>query len=232
MRIAVVDDEFAWREKIQYYLKKIIANHDVINLFSSGREFLEKSERYDIVFMDVEMQEMDGFETTKRYKEKYPGAVVAMLTTHDEMCSQGYMVNAFRYISKTDMHNGIQETLCSLQKVLRNNKMIEIHILSQGKYEVDINNIVYVETYGRNTLVHLRGRNCICTDSMKEMCDKLERESFFQCHQSFLVNIDDVEGYDKKDVFLKNGESIMLSKRQRKAFEEAYFKRTFQCANR
>lgn len=232
MRIAVVDDEFVWREKIESYLKNIIAEYDLVHLFISGKEFLEKSERYDIVFMDVEMKEMGGFETTKLYKEKYSEAVVAMLTSHDELCSQGYMVNAFRYISKTNMCKGIQETLCSLQKVLRNNKVVEMNILSTGKYKVDINNIIYVETYGRNTLVHLRGRNCICTESMKEICDKLERESFFRCHQSFLVNIDDVEDYSKDEVLLKNGESILLSKRQRKKFEEAFFKRTFQCANR
>lgn len=232
MRIAVVDDELVWREKIKNYLKKIVKKYDVVNVFVSGKDFLEKSEKFDIVFMDVEMKEMGGLETTQIYKEKYPGAVVAMLTTHDEMCSQGYMVDAFRYISKTDMYKGIQEALYSLQKVLRNNKTIEINILSKGKYQVDINNIIYVETCGRNTLVHMRGRNCICTESMKDMCDKLEKESFFKCHQSFLVNIDDVADYDKEDVFLKNGESIMLSKRQRKAFEEAFFQRTFQCANR
>lgn len=232
MRIAVVDDECVWREKIENYLKNIIAEYDLVHLFVSGKEFLEKSERYDIVFMDIEMKEMGGFETTKFYKEKYPGAVVAMLTSHDELCSQGYMVNAFRYISKTNMCKEIQEALCSLQKVLRNNKVVEMNILSIGKYKVDINNIIYVETYGRNTLVHLRGRNCICTESMKEICDKLEREAFFRCHQSFLVNIDDVEDYSKDEVLLKNGESILLSKRQRKKFEEAFFKRTFQCANR
>lgn len=232
MRIAVVDDEAIWRQKIEDCLKKIIGNQDNVDIFTSGEVFLKKSEKYDITFMDVEMEIMGGFETTKLYKEKYPDAVVAMLTTHDEMCSQGYMVEAFRYISKTGMDKGIQEALSSLQKVLRNNKTIEIHVVSHGKYQVDINNIVYVETYGRNTLVHMRGKNCICTESMKEMCDKLEDEAFFKCHQSFLVNMDDVKDYSKEDVFLKNGELIMLSKRQRKSFEEAFFKRTFQCANR
>lgn len=232
MRIAVVDDESAWREKIENYLRKIVNTQDDIDLFVSGEKFLEKSEKYDIVFMDVEMDKTDGFETTKIYKEKYPGAVVAMLTTHNEMCSQGYMIEAFRYISKTDMYKGIQETLFSLQKILRNNKTIEIHVLSQGEYQVDINNIIYVETHGRNTLVHMRGKDYICTDSMKEMSEKLEKEAFFKCHQSFLVNIDEVNDYSREDVFLKSGEKIMLSKRQRKAFEDAFFKRTFQCANR
>ena len=48
---------------------------------------------------------------------------------------------------------------------------------------------------------------------MKEMCNLLENEGFFKCHQSYLVNLDDVESYDTQDIYLKNGETIMLSKR-------------------
>ena len=67
---------------------------------------------------------------------------------------------------------------------------------------------------------------------MKEMCNLLENEGFFKCHQSYLVNLDDVESYDTQDIYLKNGESIMLSKRNKKAFETEYFKYTFQRANK
>lgn len=98
--------------------------------------------------------------------------------------------------------------------------------------KVNTNNIIYVETIKHNTLVHLRGNNYVCTQTMKEMCNLLENEGFFKCHQSYLVNLDDVESYDTQDIYLKNGETIMLSKRNKKAFETEYFKYTLQCANK
>ena len=67
---------------------------------------------------------------------------------------------------------------------------------------------------------------------MKEVCEKLEGDIFFKSHQSFLVNMDYVENCGKNEIILKTNEKVMLSKRKRKAFEEAFFKRTFQCANR
>lgn len=82
--------------------------------------------------------------------------------------------------------------------------------------KVNTNNIIYVETIKHNTLVHLRGNNYVCTQTMKEMCNLLENEGFFKCHQSYLVNLDDVESYDTQDIYLKNGETIMLSKRNKK----------------
>ena len=232
MRIAIVDDELIWREKSYSYLKEIIEKDDSVEVFKSGYEFLEKRNKYDIVFMDIEMTEMDGWDTIKQYRILYPDAVVAMLTTHDEMCSKGYHVNAFRFISKQNINTELSEALSSLRKVLRKDKQIEINVLSQGTLKVNINNIIYVETIKRNTLVHLRGNNYVCTQTMKEMCSLLEEEGFFKCHQSYLVNLDDVDYYDAQDIYLKNGETIMLSKRNRKAFEIEYFKRTFQCANK
>lgn len=232
MRIAVVDDEAVWRKKIFDYLSKIIKEGDTLELFTSGEMFLEKSERYDIVFLDIEMKGIGGFETTKRYHNIYPGARVAFLTTHRELSDEGYTVSAFRFIDKLKMEEKIKEALRALQEVLRNNKLIEINISMKGKYSVAINNIIYVETHKHNTIVHLRSGIHECIDSMQDMCGKLEKEGFFKCHQSFLVNLDDVESYSKEDVFLKNGEKIMLSKRQRKDFEDAYFKRIFKCANK
>ena len=91
--------------------------------------------------------------------------------------------------------------------------------------KVNTNNIIYVETIKHNTLVHLRGNNYVCTQTMKEMCNLLENEGFFKCHQSYLVNLDDVESYDTQDIYLK-------SKRNKKDFETEYFKYTFQCANK
>ena len=232
MQIAIVDDEIIWRQKIEKCLKKIVDKNDNIETFSSAEEFLNNKKKYDITFMDVEMDKIDGFEATKMYKDKYTDSVVAMLTTHDEMCGRGYMVEAFRYISKMDMTDGMQEALFSLKRILEDNKLIEVNVLSQGKYKIKIKNIIYVETYGRHTLIHMNGKIIECTDTMKEMCEKLEGNMFFKTHQSFLVNMDYVLDCGKDEIVLKTKEKVMLSKRQRKAFEEAFFKKIFQCANR
>lgn len=232
MRIAIVDDELIWRKKSYSYIKKIVEKNDSIDVFKSGNDFLEKHAEYDIVFMDIEMPEIDGWNTAKTYRIFYPESVVAMLTTHDEMCSKGYHINAFRFISKQNMEYELSEALSSLRKILRKDKQIELKVRSLKTLKVNINNIIYVETIKHNTLVHLRGNNYVCTQTMKEMCNLLENEGFFKCHQSYLVNLDDVEYYDAQDIYLKNGETIMLSKRNKKAFETEYFKYTFQCANK
>lgn len=232
MKIAVVDDSALWRKKTVDYVDKILANDCKIEEFENGVSFLRKLDKYDIIFMDVEMNEMDGFETTKKYKYKYPKAVVAMLTTHQEMSNRGYLVDAFRYINKENMREEIREALVSLRNLNRNNKKIVVNVLSIGKIAIDENDILYIETEKRNLIVHTRTRDYISSDSMKDICEKLEQDGFFRCHQSYLVNLDEVDTFDDKDIFLTNNETVMLSKRQRKAFRDAFYARTFKCANK
>lgn len=232
MKIAVVDDLVLWRKKAVHCLEGILAGDCRIDEFENGKLFLDRAEKYDIVFMDVEMDEMDGFETTKKYKATFPNAVVAMLTTHQEMCNRGYLVDAFRYINKDNMEEEIREALASLRNLNRNNKKLELNIISIGKIAISENDILFIETEKRNLIIHTKTKDYVSTNSMKEICEKLEQDGFFRCHQSYLVNLDEIETFDNKDIILSNKAKVMLSKRQRKAFREAYYNRTFQCANK
>lgn len=74
LQIAICDDEQFYREKIKRLLEDYLREHDLsyeISLFMSGEEFLGKSEnkvKYDIVFMDINMNEMDGIQTAMQMR--------------------------------------------------------------------------------------------------------------------------------------------------------------------
>ena len=72
MRIAIIDDERQWVA----YTKKFISNHyegrvTEIDGYLSGLEFMKKLKQYDIVIMDLEMPDQDGFKTISEYKKIY-----------------------------------------------------------------------------------------------------------------------------------------------------------------
>ena len=107
-------------------------------------------------------------------------------------------------------------------------KVIEMNILSVGKFPIKIKDIIYIETSGRNLLVHTRDQEYTCSGSIKGVCEILKSEGFCKSHQSYLVNLDEVESFDNKDIYMKNHDKVMLSKRQRQAFKEAYFQHRLQ----
>ena len=114
MRVAIVDDEERWRTKTEEIVTKFNAEECLeIDKYASGEIFLKKAELYDIVFLDVEMKQLDGFETASGYREIFPKAMIIILTTHTELSRKGYMVNAFRYVDKTNIEEELTEALMS-----------------------------------------------------------------------------------------------------------------------
>ena len=99
MKIAIVDDERIWLEKIHNYVKQYFAKMEVlVKSFSSGEGFLNSRDDYQIVFMDIEMPGQDGFSVLQEYRKNHDVSLFIILTTHIEMSRQGYKVEAFRYM--------------------------------------------------------------------------------------------------------------------------------------
>ena len=82
MKIAIVDDEEKWRNLASDVVKSYTDESDKIEVFSSGVEFLKRNVEYNIVLMDIDMPQMDGFETIINYKERYSESIIIILTTH------------------------------------------------------------------------------------------------------------------------------------------------------
>lgn len=87
----------------------------------SGKEGLEKIERFrpDVVLLDIKMPEMDGIETLKNIKEKYPSIPVIMLTSYgyvDELVNSAMEKGASGYISK---NIPIKQILNNFRTILR-----------------------------------------------------------------------------------------------------------------
>ena len=130
MKVAIVDDEKIWLEKIRSYVRNYFGEMDiVIKVFSSGESFLKDANDYAIVFMDIEMSGRDGFSVLQEYRMDHEDSLFIILTTHIEMSRQGYKVEAFRYIDKYEM-NEIEEALDSAMLRMEKYQEIEIPMVS------------------------------------------------------------------------------------------------------
>ena len=89
MKLAIVDDEVYWRDIVLKEIQKYSGYEFCIEVFSSGIDFLESEQAFDIVFVDVEMPEKDGFQVLKEYRQKYSESICIILTTHVELSRKG-----------------------------------------------------------------------------------------------------------------------------------------------
>lgn len=231
MRIAIVDDDVKWQVSADTLIRSFPWTEDIsVDIFSNGKEVCE-ADIYDVIFMDVEMPIMDGFEAAKRCKEKNKETIIVFLTTHIEQCNRGYMVNAFRYIYKEKMEEELQEAMESITALRKRNHTLTFHVLGVGDYQLPIEKILYFETEKRNVMIHTTDQKVITNRKIEELEEDLREYGFFRCHKSFLVNLRNVEGCDKKTVYIKNGESVFLSERRYSDFKQKHMEYVFSYAN-
>lgn len=232
MRIAVVDDMKLYRDRAKICIMRYYNTVDVeIDCYENGVDYLKSEIMYDISFIDIEMKGMDGFETIKEARRKYPEGIYMILTTHTEMCDRGYLVNAYRYINKERMEELIHEALASAEVLLGRNEKIEIEIVGEGFYEIILKDIIYVEALNHNVIIHMRQGNIRCKDSMKKLEEVLCDKWFFRCHKSFIVNLDEVDNLKKLIVHMRDGSDLDIAQRKLRDFKRVYLKRIYDCGN-
>lgn len=236
MKIAIIDDEKAWRlkanQEIDNYLKSI-GTPCQISIYTSGERFLEHPEVFDMVFMDVEMDGIDGFQTTNAYKQMFPKCLVCILTTHSEFYSTGYKVNAFRYIEKEKMAEEIREALSSGITVLEKDRTISFHIVNIGEIELAINEILFIETAKRNVKIHTREEQYLSNRTLSELEQELGKYGFYCVHKSTLVNLDAITYMDAKTrkVYLCDGSCITVAGQKLPELKKKYLEHKFAYGN-
>lgn len=226
MNIAIVDDEKEWRDKAHMLVEKHYKNINVsIDEFDSGISFLERNKKYDFILVDIEMDRLNGFETISQYKLFTSECIAIIFTTHMEVSTKGYVVNAFRFVNKVNMAEELEEALASADIRLETNNILKFNQLGAGKINIRIKDILYIETEWRNIIVHTLDNNIKCSGTLTQYERELEPVGFFRCHNSYLVNLDMIKKFDNGAVYFANGKTAYISKRRYAETKRRYLKR-------
>lgn len=231
MKIAIVEDHEKWRVNIKKFIEKYPwKKQPQIDVFTSGEEFYNQR-GYDIVFLDIEMNQMDGFETARLYKENNENAVIIFLTIHTELSRKGYLVNAFRYIDKANLREELDEALKAIEDLQYRNQMISFHVLNMGLIYIKARDILFIETDKRNTIIHTKEQEYTSNRGIDELEKELIGIGFFRSHKSYLVNLENIYQFDKIYIYFKNGSKAMVSTRKYTELKEKYMEQKFKTAN-
>lgn len=232
MKIAIVDDDIFWRQKAEYVIDSFLGiDVPSVDTYANGESFLHADTFYDLVFMDIEMERVDGLSASKTYKEKYPDVYVILLTTHTEWVTKGYEVNAFRYIFKEQMNQKIPEALRDYQMIVEKERTVTVNVVGLGEMPIHIKNIVYITTDRRNIRIHTKTKDYISSAGMQAMEEELAPYGFFRTHKSFLVNVCEVHTFDKRDIVMKDKSIAYMSSRKYAEFKAVYLEEKMKMSN-
>ncbi len=228
LSIAVCDDEVIECCNMARKIKDILEEMKIpciIRQFRSGGELLQALESFDIVFLDIIMQDMDGMKTAQIFREKASDKILVFVSSSREYVFEAYDVEAFQYLLKPVDDRKLKSVL--QKAVLKTESRSQEFIIvsrERQKQKLFLDDIYYFEIKGRVVNVHGAEGTFTYYEQMGELENKLRDKGFFRCHKSYLINLKYVDRYNRQEVILENGEKIVIAKRRYDEFVQKVLK--------
>lgn len=222
LSIAVCDDEVMECCNIAEKIKKILKEMEIscmIRQFYSGYELIQSSEKFDIIFLDIIMYDLNGMRIAQIFREKAFHKIIIFISSSRKYVFEAYDVEAFQYLLKPIDERKLKRVL--QKAVFKAEKQLEEFIIvskERQKKKLFLDDIYYFEIKGRMIDVH--GTNGVFSyyEKIGVLENNLQEKGFFRCHKSYLINLKYVDVYNRHDVILENGERIVIAKRRYEEF--------------
>lgn len=226
MRIAVVDDERTIREQVGRLVKKY-SPACILEEYGTGGELLASTGEYDIVFLDIQMEGMNGIDTARALRRRQEDVVLIFITGVKDYVWEAFDVSAFHYLLKPIEEKKLAEVLKRAGREAekrRAGRRETIFIKTKNRgLTIGKSDILYIESQGRKVEIHTKTEVVEAYAAMRELEQQLGG-GFFRCHRGYLVNLAYIAEYETDGVGLNNGEKILLAKGRYGEFVREYMR--------
>jgi len=199
----------------------------VLTTLSNGREleeYLKRGGMVDVALMDIMLGEGEptGIDLVRRFFPAGSAAQIIYLSKHIEYCTEVYRTEHVYFLMKPldreEFDFALDKALASVEA--SRSRALIVH--SKGTIRrVDPARICYLESDRRKVSMHLMDETIQTYASIGKMADSLPK-CFFQCHKSFLVNMNYIVELKKDCVLMASGEKVPVSQKRRKQMKDAF----------
>lgn len=238
MRIAICDDENIYINLIEDYVEKCKppnAEFDCDALYS-GEELIDvykKSQElpYDLLFLDMEMSELNGIETAKQIRKYDKNVIIIFVTSHNSYVYDCFDVNPTRFLVKPIDFEKFKEAINTAYSKYINSDKVFSFTSNRNKIMLHSNDILYFESNRRKMIIHTQTQKHEIYATLNEIYEIVQNSTFAYPHNSFVINMEHISAMNAESIEMSNGVEIPISKKYRKQFLNAYMAYTERSYN-
>ena len=212
----IVDDEPYCCETLATLLERYCPNVRIIDTCFSGADALKSiaGNKPDILFLDIEMPRMNGFELLEKIPE--PGLEIIFTTSYDQYAIRAIRFSAIDYllkpINREELQAAVKKATLKMQHTLPQQVEILLQKINQprlsiikiaiptmeGLRMIAADSIISCGAEGNYTVLYLKNKEKMTASrTLKEIEEMLEDYSFARVHHSWLINLNEIEKYVK-----------------------------------
>jgi len=235
-KTVIIDDDKDVVEFITTALERLMPSVKVIGKAYSGYDGITeiKRNRPDLVLLDVEMSDMNGFEMLDLIPER--NFEVIFITAYDQYAVEAFKANAVGYILKPIDRAELQKTIEKAEEEIEKKNLKEkikmrqkiIPVCVEKKIKITTHegieylspeDIIKIKAHAAYSEIHLINKEIITiSKNLKETEKMIDDRTFFRIHKSYMINLNYVKGFVKINdggmVKLKDGSRVEVSKRK------------------
>lgn len=226
IKFAICDDEPLMAQELADHLAGYMEEHSItaysVRSFSGGRALLESGGSFDVIFLDIQMEQPDGMETARLLRQRGDRSILVFVTVLKELVFDAFQVEAYDYLLKPLDSAHFKRTMDRVLRALEQRTAEGIVIQRGSGCEVVLlSDLMYCEVLGRKIYLHKQdGTVSDYYDKLEDLERRVDGR-FFKCHRSYLVNLDYVRGCQDGQVMLSQGERIPASRLRERELTQA-----------
>ncbi len=245
IRTVLVDDEKNALEMMEWLLKTYCPQVEIAAMCSSAEEAITaiKKLQPDVVFLDIEMPRMNGFDMLEQFEEL--SFDVVFCTAYDQFALKAFRYSALNYLLKPVDPDELINTVQRIEKIKTVPTREQFDLLLQnirhtgkstpqrialthndGMIFVPTADIIYCEAESNYTSVYLAGgKKIVVSKVLKEIDEALNGPDFYRVHSSFLININRIKKFVRGDggyLVMDNDANISISRSRKQEFMELF----------
>ncbi len=230
IRIAIVEDNPNDSKRLCDLLQGISKKLEMsfeISKFSCAETFLfeyENNNIFDILLLDVEMGSISGIGLAKRIRQHDRRAEIIFITSHFELISEGYEVDARHFLVKPIKEDKLRDVLSRSITHLATEPP-SVMIKADGDIiKLPTDKIVYVESFLHYLSVHTEEKEYKIKESLSAFAEQLG-DDFFRTHRSYLVALNRIIRISRTEITLDGGTVLPISRGLYDAINRAFIER-------
>ncbi len=227
MKIAICDDSINDVNIIENYIDKFNKTYAECDAYKSGEELVHtyknKNERYDVIFLDMEMEQLNGIETANRIREIDEHVIIVFVTSYTEYMRESFKCSPFRFLVKPVDDEEFKIVFYDICKKLSKQRKVFAFTENKTKVRLYCDDIIFCESQDHWIWIHTKDDTYKICKTLSELHDMLDKELFCRVHKSFVINFHYVKSIKEKYVQLYHYDApIPISRTYKKKMIEEY----------
>ena len=247
IRCILIDDESNSLEMMEWLLTTYCPQVKIEAMCNTASKGIEAINEYkpDLVFLDIEMPHMNGFDMLETFDELF--FEVVFITAYQQFAIKAFRYSALNYLLKPVDPDDLVKTIEKIEKkkmpLLKEQiqlLMQQIHghekqtvqkialTTSDGMLFVSTSDIIFCESDSNYTWVNLTdGRKILISKPMREIDETLSGPDFYRIHNSFLINLNHIKKYVRGEggyVIMANDSHVSISRTKKQEFVDLFSK--------